>query len=323
MRQQTEEHLNNPDRTPDQTIKVLYLAGWGRSGTTVMSNILGEVPGFFSPGEIWNLWQRGLVDNRICGCGKPFYECEYWTKALNEAFGDRSQLDVDQIMAAKNKLRNLEILVSLLPGGKQFIDSKLQTFVPFVEKLYRAIQKTSNCRVIVDASKIPINAYILSNIPGIELYMLHVVRHPNAVAYSWMKKAQYDPEQSMFMDRFNPFHSTLIWSARNILIELLWGHNNRYMLLRYEDFIAQPKATLTRVIQHCQENASELPFVSDNVVSLKTNHNVSGNPNRFETGQIQLRLDDQWKTQMQWKDKVLLRAAFLPLLMRYGYSGNR
>jgi hypothetical protein len=28
-------------------IKVLYIAGWGRSGSTILGNILGQVAGFF------------------------------------------------------------------------------------------------------------------------------------------------------------------------------------------------------------------------------------------------------------------------------------
>lgn len=56
----------------NEKIKVLYLAGWSRSGSTILSNILGEINGFFSTGEITYIWQRGLIINKLCGCDLPF-----------------------------------------------------------------------------------------------------------------------------------------------------------------------------------------------------------------------------------------------------------
>ena len=43
---------------------VLYIAGTGRSGSTVLANILGEVEGVFTAGEVRYLWQRGLREGR-------------------------------------------------------------------------------------------------------------------------------------------------------------------------------------------------------------------------------------------------------------------
>ena len=35
-----------------ERVKVLYIVGMGRSGSTILANSLGEVDGFFSAGEI-------------------------------------------------------------------------------------------------------------------------------------------------------------------------------------------------------------------------------------------------------------------------------
>ena len=49
-----------PAGSPDP-VRVLYVAGAGRSGSTVLANLLGEVPGFVSVGEVRFLWERGLT----------------------------------------------------------------------------------------------------------------------------------------------------------------------------------------------------------------------------------------------------------------------
>ena len=43
---------------------VLYVAGAGRSGSTLLDNLLGQIPGFFSAGELRYVWERGLIDGR-------------------------------------------------------------------------------------------------------------------------------------------------------------------------------------------------------------------------------------------------------------------
>ena len=56
-------------------IVVLYIAGWGRSGSTIMGNILGQLPGFAHVGELSNVWSRGVIEDSLCGCGARFSEC--------------------------------------------------------------------------------------------------------------------------------------------------------------------------------------------------------------------------------------------------------
>src|SRR5580692_3233646 len=64
---------------------VLYIAGTGRSGSTLLASLLGEVDGVFSAGEVRYLWQRGLAESRLCGCGVPVRECLIWSRVLAES----------------------------------------------------------------------------------------------------------------------------------------------------------------------------------------------------------------------------------------------
>src|SRR5512144_341593 len=68
--------------------KVLYLAGWQRSGSTILSNILGQLPGFFSAGEIYYLWDHLWQGNVPCGCGAPFRKCGLWDDVIQRAFSE-------------------------------------------------------------------------------------------------------------------------------------------------------------------------------------------------------------------------------------------
>ena len=50
-----------------------------------------------------------------------------------------------------------------------------------------------------------------------------------------------------------------------------------------------------------------------------TTHSVSGNPNRFGTGEVELRADEEWRRAMRTVDRGLVTALTWPLLLRYRY----
>ncbi len=50
--------------------QVLYVGGWGRSGSTLLSHLLGRLPGMVSVGELRYVWQAGVEANELCGCGE-------------------------------------------------------------------------------------------------------------------------------------------------------------------------------------------------------------------------------------------------------------
>jgi hypothetical protein len=68
-------------------VKVLSIVGSGRSGTTVLAAILGEVAGFFDAGELHWVWGRSLVEQRPCGCGRPPAKCPIWSRVVEGVFG--------------------------------------------------------------------------------------------------------------------------------------------------------------------------------------------------------------------------------------------
>ena len=67
--------------------QVVYVGSWGRSGSTLLDLVLGQIPGFVSVGELRYLWERGLAERQLCGCGRPVTGCPFWGAVLEEVFG--------------------------------------------------------------------------------------------------------------------------------------------------------------------------------------------------------------------------------------------
>src|SRR3954463_2630247 len=69
---------------PGSDLTVLCITGWCRNGSTIMGNVLNEVPGFFHVGELHFLWKNaaGLGANNLCGCGRRLTHCPIWSRIL-------------------------------------------------------------------------------------------------------------------------------------------------------------------------------------------------------------------------------------------------
>nr|MDQ3591030.1 sulfotransferase [Actinomycetota bacterium] len=80
-----------------------------------------------------------------------------------------------------------------------------------------------------------------------------------------------------------------------------------------------PRQRLVDVLKHLGEEDAEVPLVGEREVKLGVSHTVSGNPNRFDTGAVELRTDREWISKMNPRDKALVTALTMPLLLRYHY----
>jgi len=305
---------------------VLYIAGTGRSGSTVLANILGEVDGVFAAGEVRYLWQRGLRDGRLCGCGVPVRECPVWGDVLART----GQLDaagsVDGIVSMlqrTGRIRNLPAILAghLRPSLDPARSSATTADRAALSSVYAAVAAVTGSSVIVDSSKLPAYANVLAATPGIDLRVVHLIRDPRGAAFSWSsRKALTDGADRATMEQIGPAKSAMLWDVWNLAGGMLFhGGSDRYLRVRYEDFVADPPATVRRILKMVGMEDAQLPFVGPGEARTTTNHSVAGNPDRLRSGLITLRPDDRWRSAMARRDRRLVSVLTSPLLLRYRY----
>jgi hypothetical protein len=175
--------------------------------------------------------------------------------------------------------------------------------------------------VVVDSTKHPAYASVLGGVKGIDLRLVHVVRDPRAVGYSWIrKKVQLDETRPRYMRSHGALYSAFMWDVLNLAIERMWRRlDARYLLVRYEDFVREPRESVRRVVEFAGEDQASLPFRTERTVFLSGNHTISGNPSRFQTGLVDIEPDDEWRASMRRRDEWLSTGATLPLLAHFGY----
>lgn len=313
-------------------MKVLSIVGCGRSGSTVVGNVLGEVPGFFSAGELRYFWGRGLIEGWRCGCGERAVDCRVWATVL-DGIHDRlgallpsatEAVDLRAVSGWQGQLSPLCVRRRLLSARSAYEWPTLRRYVAAQSSLLEALGDATGARVVVDSSKRPHDAVVTSLAAGIEHYVLQLVRDPRAVAHSWSRrKTDLGPSGSpKQMGTKHPVSSALRWLESNAGAEMVRRRTppSRWMRLRYEEFARQPREAMQEVCRFLEEDPAGLPFEDDRTVSLSVNHTVSGNPDRYRTGLVSIREDGEWRSRLSSRARIEVTLLTAPALPRYGYS---
>ena len=297
--------------------RVVFVAGSGRSGSTLIDRLLGRARGAFSAGELQYVWGRGLLRNELCGCGKPLRSCATW-QAIAEAIGPLAN-DTQRLEAViADKRRVLSPLGALVGGSR----AARERYRDALSTLYAAIAATTGAETIIDSSKNALYGAQVARLPGVRLSVVHVVRDSRAVAYSWASKKERNQPGEPYMPRHGALGSTARWVAHNVLAERLATHAEAYVRVVYERFAEDPAPTLRYV---ASELGLELPagFAASGSVDLPPDHTCAGNPSRFKVGTVAIRPDVRWRQQYPRHLRWAVTAMSWPWLVSYGYPLGR
>jgi hypothetical protein len=306
--------------TQDDINKVIFIGGAGRSGSTLLDMLLGQIDGLRSTGELRFIWDRGFGQNQLCGCGKPFKECDFWVDVVKEAFGGFKGIDHARIEALRRPAEH-RVSNGIFTNGASGLLAPYQEYFDACRTLYGAIRKVSGCEYIVDSSKNIVHGFILSNISEIDLFTVHLIRDSRAVAYSW-RREKIRPEihwEQKFMAQRGILKSASRWNSLQMLAQKLRRTSKGYTLLRYEDLVRAPEVSLSKLFADLGVERPSLDFLDGLRANLKTSHTVSGNPVRFTNKEIKIQPDMQWEHAMASPQKWLVTLITWPLLLKYGY----
>ncbi len=241
-----------------------------------------------------------------------------------------------------------------LPGPTGPADDQAR----YVEYLRRVLLASAEVhggpRVLLESSKHLSTAALLALDPALDVRILHLIRDPRGVAHSWTKEvarpetatdadadsaadadaAAGDPVRAgadarqqgpsglgALMPRYRPSRTALRWVTDNLGFEAL-ARRVPTLRLRYEDLLADPRASLESVLGLCEIDPAEVDFGfldGRRATVSAPGHSVAGNPLRFGSRDLTLRLDDAWRTELTAGRRRLVTGLTAPLLAAYGY----
>ncbi len=306
------------------TQKILFIGGLGRSGSTLVERLLNELPQTIAVGETVHLWERGLRDRERCGCGQQFADCEHWSRVGAAAFGGWDKLDLDRIIDLRwsvDRSRRLPQILRALRNG--VISSDQQVYLDHLRAvLLASAEIAGGTEIILESSKHLSTAALLSLDPALDVRVLHLVRDPRGVAYSWTKQVKRPEADDQLMPVYKPSRTAGRWVSDNLGFQRLAAEGVPTLTLRYEDFLAAPAQSLASITQLMGlDQPVDFPFLDGDRAHLTTPmHSIAGNPLRFGGDELVLRLDDAWKTELDPSAQRIVTTICRPVLGRFGYK---
>jgi len=292
---------------------VVYIAGYGRSGSTVLDMVLGG--GTRGLGEVVQVFEAWNEDQR-CSCQQPYHDCELWAPVMARV---QSYASADQLRHAAVVTRRVE---RWRPNGRGIASTADKASYRLVWRtLFGVMREVAASPLFVDSSKsdrfTANRALSLARIAGLDVRVIHLVRDPRAVAWSVMRGSNRRLEAGQPATvRGGAGRALLGWSAAN------WNASAAARRLpsvrvRYEDFVDDPVAEVQRVEAGLGVSLTDVVERLRAGEPLSAGHGVAGNRLR-RNGADGVRRDGEWLEKLPTSVRVLAAATW-PLARRHGY----
>ena len=202
--------------------RVLFLGGLGRSGTTLVERLLGELPGVCAARRDRPPVAARHPRRRALRLRRPVLRLHVLAaRSAQRAFGGWH--DVDVAPGARAARRGRAHPAHPAAGHRGRAPTPRSASTPTTTPGSTARPPRSPApQVVVDSSKHSALAHVLRWADDIDLRVVHVVRDARGVAYSWTKTVtRPETDGTDEMTRYSPGRSALLWNAHNAAFGLL------------------------------------------------------------------------------------------------------
>src|SRR5262249_54448747 len=146
-----------PGSSERDRTKVLYIAGAGRSASTLVGQILGQIDAFCYVGEVIYAWRTFHL--RRCGCRDELERCRFWAAVRCRAGGTGQPLAAPELFGFARLARWRHLPSTLARRPK--LPEAFRAPWSLGERLYRTMADVAEARVVVDSSKNPVYGRML------------------------------------------------------------------------------------------------------------------------------------------------------------------
>jgi hypothetical protein len=246
-------------------MKVVAISGTGRTGSTLLSLLLSQDTSVFNLGQLRHLW-RAFENDELCSCGNNLRSCAVYGQAVVESHttaGTSGLSEMQKLAKAffRDAAHKADWSDAEVRAGLQ---DRHQDFLGGMQDVLERIAEITRASAFVDTSKAPEVSLAFSLLPGVELYVLNLVRDPRAVACSWHKrKKSFSATCKNARD----------WLIRQRRLEM-WRPSlgSRFHALLYEDLAESPAEEISKISEWADLPIPESVFVQPDRVYIDWGH---------------------------------------------------
>lgn len=207
LRSQPSAPVEGGTPEPQSPTPVIFIAGSSFSGSTLMGLMLGSRPEVVFAGELKDYkrrMQKEAAGSEIfCSCGGSRGTCPFWS-TVQDRYRSETHLNRAPGFSWPNVVLGFKTLTGI--GLRSRRETPHGALVRAVHEEARA--RNTDVTYVVDSSKSLKNLDAISRSPGVEPYVIHLIRDGMAVAASYRKRG------------FSTLYGVASWSIGNIFLRL-------------------------------------------------------------------------------------------------------
>jgi len=299
--------------------KVLYITSSSYSGSTLLSFLLNAHPDIFTVGEM-NGWNYGEDETFTCSCGKMLSECPFFL-VIAEAFR-RNGLSFDfrnfgtDYRLARNERVN-RYLTAQLPAAipstflenlRDMVVGHIPPFSKLISQEHRANRtffdaalSYSRSSVFVDACKDPYRLRHLHRIPGLDPYVVYLMRDVRGVVLSNLELKH---------PGLNAALATRMWIRQQTTILRILREFRNVLHVHYEDLCDVTDDSLGTI--HRFAGVEPRPFGGD---LKRAEHHILGNVMRL-TKLDKIAKNTRWERELSPSDLESISSTAMDFVRR-------
>lgn len=304
----------------DKPNPLIYIASLPRSGSTLLSMLLGSHDRIVALGE-FVLFGQSLQQNSHCSCGKQFRDCGFWNpvaagladrdqpfSTLAYPFEFRSsgigklQVAISSFALARHSRLLMEIASAAGKGYAYQMKKAHQNLAVVIDLLER--QEGYRSAFFLDASKTVARLDYLQIKQPSPMRVICLIRDGRGTVNSWLKGSG-----SSFSDlvRSWRFHMELQRKSFQRI------KNRDKIVVRYEDLCSDPGHEIRRICDFLK-----LPFMDEMLEMTGPFHMLGGNPGTLERTR-KIRIDTGWSENFDRERLKIFDDLAGPLNRELGY----
>jgi hypothetical protein len=218
--------------------KIIYIAGNGRSGSTLLDIVLGSHPDAFSAGELTFIGRVGIKDE-LCSCGERIGACPFWTEVM-AAWRKRGVPDPETYRKLRWRFERNKASLRTLVRSTVRPSPLYRDYCAATEALFDALHEVSGAPIIIDSSKTPARIPVLRSFGDVRV--LHLCRRFTGVLNSSQRGFEKDLDAGVEED-IPPRATRKVladWVLNNLLTEMFAAGTDRHRVL-YRRFVQAPE----------------------------------------------------------------------------------
>lgn len=298
--------------------KIVFIGGYGRSGSTLLCAVLGGADQTVSVGELSRIFSY-YIESRKCACFELLNTCEFW-KAVIEEFERRvPDISLERAAQITTMIESYSNWFLFRYKGSE-VEAEYQRIW---KNLLETIFDISGKNIIVDASKsssVACNrAAALSKI--VDLSQIHLVRDPRAVTSSTLQSEKRRFERhGVQRTPVRSLRTVLSWFSTNLYMHV----SNRFGLMKinartsYEALTNDPVSSLSELSETMDISFHPVIDTINAGGTFPAEHIFSGDLQRLK-GDYTIKKDSaKWPGVLN-KRQIYTCALTYPLSRSYGY----